>query len=140
MGILVCLLVPCSSMASMGADEPVRFGAILGLVVVSDTADNDRPNSPEHLQHLRRWSSQSQWHNFGTVGGCIGDKNAPRDAFQDLGREKHPVAVAEIEDEDEGVQEHETANGCPSISNPTGNGTGDEDSDEGTDWSATLEC
>jgi hypothetical protein len=123
-----------------GADEPVRGGVIPGLVVVSDTAYNDGPNSPEHLQHLRRWSSQSHWHDFGAVGGCIGDENAPRDAFQDLGREKHALAVAEIEDEDGGVQEHETANGGPSISNRTGNGTCDEDTDEGTDWSATLEC
>lgn len=127
-------------MESMGADEPVRCGIRLGLVMVSDTADNDGPNSPEHLQHLRRRSSQSHWHNLGTVGGCIGDENAPRDTFQDLGREKHALAVAEIEDEDEGVQEHETTHGCPSIANPTGNGTCDEHTDEGTDWSATLEC
>src|SRR4051812_14675131 len=127
-------------MAPMGADKPVRCGIRLGLVVVSDTADNDGPNSPEHLQHLRRRSSQSQWHDFGTVGGCIGDKNAPRDAFQDLGREKNPLAVAEKENEVEGIQENETPNGCPSISNPTGNGPCDEDTDEGTNWSATLEC
>jgi hypothetical protein len=127
-------------MASMGADEPVRRGVVLRLVVESDAADNDRPNRPEHLQHLRRWGSQSQWHNFGTVGGRIGDKNAPRDAFQNLGREKRPLAVAEIEYEDEAVQEHETANCCPSISNITSNGTCDEDTDEGTDWPAALEC
>lgn len=127
-------------MAPMEVDEPVRGRVRLGLVVVSDTADYNRPNRPEHLQHLRRWSSQSHWHNFGAVGGCIGYKNPPRKAFQDLGRKKHPLAVAEIEDEDEAVQEHETANGCPSISNPTGNGTCHEYTDEGTDWPATLEC
>ena len=90
-------------MVSMGADQPVRRGVELGLVVVGDTANNDRPNGPEHLQHLRRRSSQSHWHDLGAVGGCIGDKNAPRDAFQDLGREKHALAVAEIENEDECV-------------------------------------
>ena len=108
--------------------------------MVSDTADNNGPNSPEHLQHLRRWSSQSQGHNFSTVGWCIGDENTPWDTFQDLGGEKHALTVAEIEDEDEGVQEHETANGCPSISNPTGNRTCDEDTNKGSDWSTTLEC
>ena len=123
----------------MGADEPVRRRVGLGLVVVSDTADNDRPNRPEHLQHLCRWSSQSHRHDFGAVGGCIGDKNAPGDAFEDLGREKHPLAVAEVEDEDEAVQEHEAANGRPSISNIAGNGTCDKHPDEGTDWPATLE-
>jgi hypothetical protein len=90
-------------MASIGADEPVRVGVILGLIVVSDTADNDRPNRPEHLQHLRRWGSQSHGHNLGAVGGRVGDEDTPWDALEDLGREKHSLAVAEIEDEDEGV-------------------------------------
>lgn len=133
------MLVQCSSMSSLGADEPVRRGVGLGLVVIGDATDNDRPNSPKHLQHLRRRSSQSQGHNFSAVGGCVGDKNAPWDTFQDLGREEHSLAVAEIEDEDEGIQEHETADGCPSVSNPTGDGTRDENADEGTDRSAALE-
>ena len=125
-------------MVSMGADQPVRRGVELGLVVVGDTANNDRPNSPEHLQHLRGWSSQPHWHDFGTVGGSIGNENAPRDAFQDLGREKHALTVAEIEDEDKAVQGHETTNGCPPVTNPTGDGTCQEHTNEGTNRPATL--
>ena len=140
MGTLLQLLAGYYSAAYMDADEPIRRGVRLGLKVVGDTANNDRPDSPEHLQHLRRWSSQSHRHNLRTVGRCIGDENAPRDAFQDLRREEHALTVAEIEDEDEGVQGHETANGCPSISNFTGNGTCNKDTNEGTNWSATLEC
>lgn len=127
-------------MVSRVADEPVRLGVIVGLVVVSDTADNDRPNGPEHLYHLGRWSPQSHWHDFGTVGRRIGDENTPGDAFQDLSGEKHAIAVAEVEDENEGVQSHEATNGCPSISNRTGNGTGDEYTNESTDRSAALKC
>ena len=43
------------------------------------------------------------------------------------------------EDEDEAVQDHETANGCPSVADPAGNGTCQEDADECTNWSTTLE-
>ena len=89
-------------MAAMG-DEPVRRGIISRLVVVGDTADNDRSNSPEHLQHLRGWSSQSQGHNFSTVGGSVGDENSPRNTFHDLGSEKHALAVTKVEDEDGSV-------------------------------------
>lgn len=124
----------------MGENQPVRGGVGPGLVVVSNTANNDGANSPEHLQHLRRRSSQSHWHNFGTVCGRIGDENAPRDAFQDLRCEEYTRVVAKIEHKDEGIQGHETANSCPSIPDPTRNGTCEKNTDKSADWPTTLEC
>ena len=110
------------------------------MVVVGDTSDNDLPNGPKHLQHLSRWSSQSHWHNFGAVGRCVGDEDTPWNTFEDLGSKEHSLTGTEVEDEDKEVQAHETANGCPSISDRTGDWTGDEDTDKGTDRSAALKC
>lgn len=108
--------------------------------MVGNTTDNDRANSPEHLQHLGSRSSQSHGHNLGAVGGCVGDKDTPRDTLQDLRSEEHAVAVTKVEDENEAVQGHQAADGRPSIPDPTGNGTRDEDTDEGTDGTTALEC
>lgn len=108
--------------------------------MVCDTTDNDGTDSPEHLQHLSCWCSQPQWHDLGTVGRRVGNENAPWDAFQDLGHKEYRIAVGEIEDEDEAVQEHEAADGRPTITDPTGDGASNKDTNEGADRATALEC
>jgi hypothetical protein len=49
------------------------------------------------------------------------------------------IAVAEVEDEDEAVQEHETADSRPPIPDPRGDGASNKDTNEGTERSAALE-
>src|SRR6201996_9629932 len=82
MGTLGLLLAWCSSNGAAGPHEPVCRVGGFGLVVIGNATNNDRTNSPEHLQHLSGRSSQSQWHNLSTVGGSVGDENAPGDAFE----------------------------------------------------------
>lgn len=108
--------------------------------MIGDATDNDGADGPKHLQHLCRGSSQSQWHYLAAVGGCICNEDAPRNALEKLGQQQHSQRVTEIEDEDEGVQGHQTANSRPSVSNPAGDGTSQEDADECTDGSTALKC
>jgi hypothetical protein len=122
-----------------GANKPVGDGVVDGLVVVGDTADDDGTDGPEHLQHLRGRGSQSHGHDFGTVGRGVGDENTPRDTLKNLGCEEHAAGGGKVEHQDEKVEAHESANGCPSVSDPAGNGTGDEDTNQGTDGTRTLE-
>jgi hypothetical protein len=122
-----------------GEGLPVCRRVVPGLVVVSDTADDDRSDSPEHLQHLCCRCSQSHGHNLSAICGCVCDEDAPWDAFQDLRCEEDAIAFGEVEDEDEGVQEHEAANRCPPIADLRSDGAGDEDADEGAERSAALE-
>ena len=107
--------------------------------MVGDTTHNNSTDSPEHLQHQRRWSSESHRHDLGTVCGCVGDEDTPRDTLQDLSGEEHALRVTEVEDENECVEGHETTNGCPAVSDPGCDGSSDEDTDEGTYGSRTLE-
>lgn len=108
--------------------------------MISDATNDNRTNSPEHLQHLRRRSSQPQWHNLTAVGGSVGDEDTPGNAFEDLRQQQDAEGVAEVEDEDEAVQEHQAANGRPSVSDLASDGTCEEDTDQGTNWATTLEC
>lgn len=120
------------------AHEPVGFVVVHGLVVIGDAANNDGADGPKHLQHLRSGSSQPQWHNFTAVGGCICDEDTPRDAFEKLGQQQYSQGVSEIEDKDKTIQEHKPSNGGPSVSDPAGNGTCEEDADESANWSTAL--
>ena len=126
-------------MVDISINIPVSRGVLLGLEVISDTTNDDRTDCPEHLQHLGRRRSQSHWHDLGAIGRSIGDENAPWDAFQYLRGEEHALAVAEIEDEDEAVQGHKSANGRPAVADCRGDGTGEEATNESTNWASTLE-
>ena len=107
--------------------------------MICDTTDNNGTDSPEHLQHLSCRSSESHGYDFSAVSGCVGDEDSPWDTLQNLSREEHALGVTEVEDEDECVEGHETSDGCPAVSNPGCDGSGDEDTDEGTYGSRTLE-
>ena len=107
--------------------------------MVGDTSDDDRTNTPEHLQHLRSWCSQPQWYNLRAVGWCVRNEDAPWNTLQDLGSKEHALAVAEVEDEDESVQCHETADGRPSVADPAGDWTRKETTDECTNRTRALE-
>ena len=120
-------------MTSVGANEPVCAGIGLGLVVVCDTADNDRTNSPEHLQHLRGWGSEAQRDDLAAVGWCVGDENTPRDSLQKLSSEENRERVGKVGDEDHGVEEHEAEQRRQAIANATGYWTGEEDAKEGSE-------
>ena len=120
-------------------DLPVCRGVILRLVVVSDATNDDRSDSPEHLQHLCCWGSQSHGHDFGAICRCVGNKDAPWNTFEDLRGEKCSLVIAKVEDEDGSVQKHETADGCPPIPDPRGDRACKEDTDQGAERSTALE-
>lgn len=55
-------------------------------------------------------------------------------------RDKHDgQRLGKVEDEDEGIEGHEAADGRPAVANATGDGTSDQDANEGADRAAHLE-
>lgn len=119
--------------------EPVRRGVILALVYVADATDNDGANGPEHLQHLSSRGSQLDGHDLAAVCRCVGDEDAPRHAFQKLADEHDGQRLGKVEDEDEGVQQHEAEDGGPAVSDAVGEGPGEADANDGTERAAHLE-
>ena len=111
---------------------------VQGVVVIGDATHNDRANGPEHLEHLRCRRSQPEGHDLAAVRRCICNENTPRNALENLGSHEDSHCVGKIEDKDERVQGHEATNSRPSVPNLTGDGPGEEDADEGTNWSHTL--
>lgn len=107
--------------------------------MISDAIHNDSSNGPEHLQHLRRRSSQPERHDLATVCWCICNEDAPRYAFEKLRRQHDSQRVCKIEDQDEAVQKHEAGDGCPPVSNLAGDGAGEEDADKGANWPSHLQ-
>ena len=108
------------------------------VVVIGDTTHNDRPNGPEPLEHLRCRRSQPEGHDLAAVRWCICNKDTPGNALKNLGSKEDSICVCEVEDEDEAVQGHEATNSRPSVPNLAGDGPGEEDADEGTNWSSAL--
>lgn len=109
------------------------------IVAISHSTDDNRTNGPEHLKHLRSRSSKLERHDLGTVGGRIGDENTPGNTLKELSDEHDGQRVGKVEDEDEGVEEHETQDGSPSVSDTAGDGTGDGDTDDGANGATDLE-
>lgn len=118
---------------------PVSLGAVLLVVTVGDGTDDNATNSPEHLQHLSGRSSESEGYNLTAVGGCVGDEDSPWDTLKDLRGEHDGKRVGEVEDEDEGVQEHETGQSSVAVTDAAGKRTSDEDTNESTELSRNLE-
>jgi hypothetical protein len=118
---------------------PVRRLSGLGAVVVGDTADNYSANSPEHLQHLRSWRSQLDWRDLTAVCWRIGNENAPWDTLEKLGYEHDREGIGEVEDEDKGVQEHETGDGRPAVADAAGKRASQKHAHECAKWSGCLE-
>ncbi|KAG9665291.1 putative sugar transporter, partial [Aureobasidium melanogenum] len=119
--------------------DPVGPGLADWVVYVSDGTNDDTANSPEHLQHLGCGSSESERNNLRAVGRGVGDENAPWDTLKDLSCENDGHGVCEVEDEDEGVEEHETGQGCIAVTNTRGQRTGDEDTNESAELTRNLE-
>lgn len=109
------------------------------VVVVSDTSDNDGSNGPEHLQHLGSGSSQLNGCNLTAVGRCVGNEDSPWKTLEKLGDEHDGERVGKVEDEDEGVQGHQSGNGRPAVSNAAGKGTSQTHADNGTKGTTHLE-
>lgn len=101
--------------------------------MVGDAADNNGADGPEHLEHLGGGSTQLQGHDLTAVRGCVTDEDTPRYALEQLSDEHDGEGFAEEEDEDEGVQGHETKDGGPAVSDLAGDGSGEEDTHEGAE-------
>lgn len=108
------------------------------IVAISHSTDDNRTNGPEHLKHLRSRSSKLERHDLGTVGRRVGDENTPGDTLKELSDEHDGQRVGKVEDEDEGVEEHESADGSPSVSDTAGDGAGDGDTDDGANGATDL--
>jgi hypothetical protein len=106
---------------------PVRTIVGVGLVIVCNTTNDDSTDGPEHLQHLGSGSSQLNRGDFTAVCRCICNEDSPWDALQNLGQEHDWKRLGEVEDEDEAVQEHETGDGRPPISDLAGERTSQHD-------------
>lgn len=63
--------------------------AVNTLVTIGYSTNNNTANSPEHLQHLGARGSQLDRHDLATVRRRIGNKDAPRNALENLGRENY---------------------------------------------------
>lgn len=123
----------------MERHEPEGVLVKPGVVTVGDGTDNDGSKSPEHLQHLRSRGSQPHGHDLTAVRRRVGDEDAPRQALEKLGHQVDGERVAKVEDEDECVQEHETGDGGPAVSDIAGERTSKADADQGTEWPGDLE-
>ena len=110
------------------------------VVYIGHSADNDAANSPEHLQHLRCRGAQLDRYDLTAVCRSVGDEDTPWDTLQKLGGENDLNRFGEIEGEDENVQEHETDQGSPTISNIAGQRASYHDSDECAQLARYLEC
>lgn len=108
------------------------------VVVEGNSTDDNSTNSPEHLQHLSSRSTKLKGHNLGTVSRRVGDENTPWDTLKELSDQHESEGVSEVEDEDEGVEEHETTNSGPSVSDSAGDRTSDGDTDNGTQRTTNL--
>ena len=117
---------------------PVRTRVLLGVVVVSDTVDDDSTDSPEHLQHLGSWGTELDGRDLRAVRGSVGNEDTPRDTLEKLGDEHDWERVGEVENEDEAVEKHQTGDGRPSVSNAAGKRTSQADTDNGTNGSSHL--
>lgn len=113
------------------------IGPVVGAVC--GTTDDDTADGPEHLQHLGARGSELDGDDFGAVGGRVGDKDAPRQPLEDLRDKKDGQRVAEVEDEDEGVEAHQADDGGPSVSDPAGERAGDKDPDQRAELSGDGE-
>lgn len=114
---------------------PVGQRIVTALVRIGHSADNDTANSPEHLQHLRAWRTKLDRDDLTAVRRCVCDEDTPWDTLENLRCKDDTERVGEVKDEDEGVQEHETEDGGPSVSDSARDRSSDEDSDEGTQLS-----
>jgi hypothetical protein len=110
------------------------------VVAVCHSTNNDRSNGPKHLQHLRCRGSKLNRYNLTAVGGSVGNEDSPGQAFQKLGDEHDRQRVGEVHGEDENVQEHETGQGGPAVSNAAGQRTSDENADKCSQLSRDLQC
>lgn len=117
---------------------PVRTRVLLGVVVVSDTVDDDSTDSPEHLQHLGSRGSQLDWRNLTAVRRCVGNEDTPWNSLEQLGDEHDRERVGEVEDEDESVEKHETGDGRPTVSDAAGKGTSQANTDDSTKGTSHL--
>lgn len=119
--------------------DPVRDVLEVLVIMIRNTRNNNRPDGPEHLQHLRRRGAQLDGRDLGAIRGCVGDEDAPGDTLQELCDKHDGERVRKVEDEDEGVQQHEARDGGPSVSDLAGEGASEQDTDDGTDGPAHLE-
>lgn len=118
---------------------PVGVGVVQSVVVVGDGTHDDGSDGPEHLKHLSSRGSQLHGHNLGTVGWGVGDEDSPRETLENLGHQHHGEGVGKVEDKDESVQGHETADGRPAVSDAAGERTSEEDAEQRTDRTDGLE-
>ncbi|KAG9571471.1 putative sugar transporter, partial [Aureobasidium melanogenum] len=119
--------------------DPVGPWLVDWVVYISDGADDDTADSPEHLQHLSCGSSKSQGNDLGTVSRSVGNEDTPWNTLEDLSCKDDGHGVCEVEDEDEGIEKHETSQGCIAVTDAGGQGTGDEDTNEGAELTRNLE-
>lgn len=119
---------------------PVSLSAVLLVVTVGDGTNDDATDSPEHLQHLSGRGSESERYNLAAVGGCICDEDSPWNTLKDLSGEHDGKRVGEVEDEDEGVQEHKSSQRSVAVTDAAGKRTSDKDTNESTKLSRNLEC
>lgn len=124
----------------MVKDVPVSVFRGVLVVVEGNTTNNDTSNSPEHLQHLGRRSSQLDRHNLTAVCGSIGNENTPWQTLEDLCGEIDGERVSKVEDEDECIESHQASDVSPAVSDATGQRSGQEDTNKSSELSRYLEC
>ena len=123
----------------MGINVPVRICGVDVGVAVGDTTYNNGSDSPEHLQHLGGRSSQLDWGNLTAVGRRVRDEDTPRNALEKLRNKQNRERVAKVKHEDERVQQHETEDSRPAVTNSAGDRTSQHDTTNGTNWPTRLE-
>lgn len=119
---------------------PVGGWVVNVAVHIGDSAHDDTADGPEHLQHLRAGGSQLDRHDLTAVCRRVRDENAPWHTLQQLGHKHDRERLGKVEREDEGVQEHETGDCRPSVSDAAGQGTSNKNPDKRTELPGDLKC
>ena len=109
------------------------------VVNVGNGTNDDTANCPEHLKHLGSVGSQLNRHDLTAVCRSVCNEDTPWQTLEKLGYKDNRHRFGEIECENEDVQEHEAAYGCPTISDPAGKWTGKEHTNQGSELPGHLE-
>jgi len=128
-GILVSFV---SEKLACKADEHVLVGAgaLDTVVTVGDGTNDDTANRPEHLQHLCSGCSQLYRYDLAAVCWSVGNEDAPWQALKKLGHKNDWKRRGEVKCEDEDVQEHESGQSRPTVSDTAGEGASKKDADQ----------
>lgn len=109
-----------------------------GVVDVGDGTDDDTANGPEHLQHLSGRGSQLDGYDLAAVCRRVGNEDTPWQTLEKLGHENKRKRIGEVKDEDEAIQGHETDQSRPTVSDPAGERSREEDANQGSELARHL--